>query len=327
MSKDTALSTVDDISQDISGVEISDSGDICKSCSDTTNMEICANCGKEGDSLKSCAACKLVKYCSRDCQIAHRKLHKKECRKRVAELHDEKLFKDPPSLNDDCPICFLRLPTHTDGSRYKGCCGKVICSGCIYAVAKRDEDALCPFCRVPTAMTDEEIIKRLHKRADADDVLAIHALGIYYSERKNGPLDYDKAMGLWEQAAEIGHDASITSIGRSYIYGYGVEKDEKKALHYWELAAMGGCSNARYNLGVFEHSAGNKERALRHYMIAVESGHNGSLKQIQELYSEGKATKDEYTKALRAYQKYLGEVKSRQRDEAAAAFEGFKYYA
>ena len=90
---------------------------------------------------------------------------------------------------------------------------------------------------------------------------------------------------------------------------------------------MGGCSNARYNLGVFEHSAGNKERALRHYMIAVESGHNGSLKQIQELYSEGKATKDEYTKALRAYQKYLGEVKSAQRDEAAAAFEGFKYYA
>ena len=33
-------------------------------------VSVCANCGKEGDNLKSCAACKLVKYCSRDCQQA-----------------------------------------------------------------------------------------------------------------------------------------------------------------------------------------------------------------------------------------------------------------
>ena len=41
----------------------------------------CANCGKgdeNGDSLKACTACKMVKYCNRECQIAHRKQHKKE---------------------------------------------------------------------------------------------------------------------------------------------------------------------------------------------------------------------------------------------------------
>ena len=37
-------------------------------------------------------------------------------------------------------------------------------------------------------------------------------------------------------------------------------------------------------------------------------------------------TKDEYSKALRAYQSYLGEIKSDQRDEAAAYDEEFKYY-
>ena len=32
--------------------------------------------------------------------------HKKECKKRAAELYDEKLFKDPPPP-DECPICLL----------------------------------------------------------------------------------------------------------------------------------------------------------------------------------------------------------------------------
>ena len=39
----------------------------------------------------------------------------------------------------------------------------------------------------------------------------------------------------------------------------------------------------------------------------------------------GKATKDVYTKALRSYQEYLNEVKSSQRDKAAAAREDYKY--
>ena len=72
-------------------------------------LSVCANCGKEGSKLKACTACKLVKYCNRECQITHRPQHKKECRKRASELHDEKLFKQPPS-KDDCPICFLKLP-------------------------------------------------------------------------------------------------------------------------------------------------------------------------------------------------------------------------
>jgi hypothetical protein len=53
------------------------------------------NCGKAEDieaKLKACLACRLVKYCSRDCRIAHRPQHKKPCRKRTAELYDEELF-------------------------------------------------------------------------------------------------------------------------------------------------------------------------------------------------------------------------------------------
>ena len=36
------------------------------------------------------------------------------------------------------------------------------------------------------------------------------------------------------------------------------------------------------------------------------------------MYSNGDATKEDYTKALQSYQTYLRGIKSRQRDEAAA---------
>jgi hypothetical protein len=79
----------------------------------------CANCGKAEEldaKLKTCNACKLVKYCGSECQIAHRPEHKRGCMERAAEfqLHDEELFKQPPK-GDDCPICFLLLPAMGSG--------------------------------------------------------------------------------------------------------------------------------------------------------------------------------------------------------------------
>ena len=92
----------------------------------------CANCGKGEESsgeLNACTSCKMVKYCNISCQKAHRSQHKKEC---MRHAHDEKLFKQPPQP-EDCPICFLLLPSINTGRRYKLCCGKDICSGCVHA--------------------------------------------------------------------------------------------------------------------------------------------------------------------------------------------------
>ena len=61
-------------------------------------------------------------------------------------------------------------------------------------------------------------------------------------------------------------------------------------------------------------------------MIAVEFGNNESLKKIKQMYTNGHATKDDYAKALRAHQAYQDEIKSDQRDKAAASSDTFKYY-
>ena len=289
----------------------------------------CANCckGEEdiGD-LKACTACKMVKYCNRYCQIAHRPQHKKACKKRAAELHDEKLFKQPPPA-EDCPICMLPLPSFHTGSKYRACCGKMICSGCIHAVAKRDGGVgLCPFCRTPTP-TPEEIVEQYKKRAEIDDAEAIRNLGCCYSDGELGlPQDRAKSFELWHRAGVLGEATSYYCIGCAYRNGDGVERDEKKAIHYWELAAMGGDAMARHNLGVYEACAGNMERALKYLMIAAGCGHTNSLEMIKQMFLKGHATKDDYAKALLSYQANLVEIKSPQRDEAAAFNDKYKYY-
>ena len=112
----------------------------------------------------------------------------------------------------------------------------------------------------------------------------------------------------------------------AYLHGRGVERDMKKAVHYWELAAMGGHVATRHNLGISEGLDGNIDRALKHFMIAVNFGDNDSLENIKQMYMDGDATKEDYAKALRAYQTYLVEIKSPQRDEAAAYRDEYKYY-
>jgi NRPS condensation-like uncharacterized protein len=87
---------------------------------------------------------------------------------------------------------------------------------------------------------------------------------------------------------------------------------------------MRGNDKARHRLGLEENS-GNTDRALKHHLVATGAGHKESLKIIRELYTDGHATKDDYTAALRARQDYSVEVKRAQRDEAAAFEEYYKY--
>ena len=165
------------------------------------------------------------------------------------------------------------------------------------------------------------------KRVEVNDEKAIYSLGTFYRYGMNGmPQDYIKALELWHKAAELGYSTAYNAIGSAYEMGIGVEMDKKKALHYFELAAMGGCVVARFNLGNMECRAGNMDRALKHHMIAARDGYSKSLKRIQESYSEGDATKDDYKKSLQLYQKYLVEIKSTQRDEAVAADDMYRYY-
>lgn len=238
-------------------------------------MLVCASCGKGGDNLKTCTACKSVKYCNRDCQISHRPQHKKECRKIAAGLQerkaiissngtakireksiisDDELFGDPPA-KEECPVCMVSMPFSNHGvccakKIYHPCCGKVICNGCMTTaneeMKKGNLKKCCPFCRIPNPSSDEEYIQRVKKRMEQNnDVEAYYELGSLYQSGHFGlPQDLSTAFDLYKKAAELGSSRGHYSTAGMYMCALGVEKDGEKALYHWQLAAIGGDENA-----------------------------------------------------------------------------------
>jgi len=169
---------VDNITKDFDSVAILD------------DMSTCASCGKEGlsDDMNTCNKCQMVKYCNAACKKKHRSKHKKACERRVAELHEEALFKEVEP--EECPICMLPLPL--EGSViFESCCGKTICAGCIYTMQLSEGGGdLCAFCRTPKAAPGKETIKRVQKLMDKGYAEAFNSFAGYYT------LDYDFSYSI-----------------------------------------------------------------------------------------------------------------------------------
>jgi len=285
-------------------------------------MCCCASCGvaEAGDvKLKNCTACYLVKYCSIKCQKDHRPKHKRACKNRAAELHDEILFKQPESTHlGDCPICCIPLPLDLGKSSMMSCCSKVICKGCSHANQKREfeerRDQKCPFCREPTPATSEGCDKQMMKRIEMNDPVAIFQGGGEQYIKGN----YRSAFEYFTRAAELGYADAHYRLSTLYEDGEGVEKDKGKEMHHLEVATIGGHPRARNNLACHEWRNGNKERAVKHFIIAAAQGHDGSIKALMDVFREedGMVSKEELTAVLRAHQVAVDATKSPQRKAA-----------
>ena len=94
--------------------------------------------------------------------------------------------------------------------------------------------------------------------------------------------------------------------------------DKKKAVHHWQIAAIMGNTHARYNLGAAECENRNYQRAMKHFMIAAKCGLKDSLDAVMRGFKKGYVTKEEFENTLRGYQASCEEIKSEQRDRAAA---------
>jgi len=288
------------------------------------DTSVCANCGKEGNGsdMNTCNKCKMVKYCNAACKKKHRKKHKKACEKRVAELFDEQLFKevDEPA---ECQICFLPLPCdENEYAIFQSCCGKIVCHGCIYAMEVSEETKdLCPFCRKPPPTSEIEVVKRIEKLMESGHAKGTYLAACGYAAGTYGTAqDWNKANELYLKAGELGCADGYHSLAYSYNNNdRGVVKDQKKFEHYIGLAAIKGHTISRVLLASLEQLDGNEERAYKHWIIAAKAGRKRSLDMVQEGFIKGVVTKDEYADTLRAYQKRQNEIKSDDRDKAAAS--------
>jgi TPR repeat protein len=293
--------------------------------SEAAEMMCCASCGiAEVDDikLKKCNACKSVRYCSVNCQRDHRPQHKRACKKRVAELRDEILFKQPEiSHYGDCPICLLPLSIDTNTFTMMACCSKWICHGCNYANQMRELDESlerkCAFCRHPIPKSQKKAEMNLMNRIEANDPAAMCAMGTFRYQEGN----YKSAFEYFSKGAELGDAGAHYELSCLYRDGRGVEKDKKKQLHHLEEAAIGGDPEARNNLGCYEGGNGRTDRAIKHFIIAANLGHDNALKTVKSLFSTGRVSKEDFASALRAHQAAVDATKSPQREAAEAALQ------
>ena len=280
----------------------------------------CASCGiAEVDDikLKECDGCDLVRYCSDACQQDHRSQHEAKCKERAVELRDAILFSQPESSHmGDCPICCLPMPLDYKSILYT-CCSKLICRGCSQAnkLCQRRENMqqTCPFCRKSAPETREESDRNLMKRIEANDPAAIRQKGYKHSDGG----DHDGAFNHWKKAAELGDAAAHYELSILYQNGQGVEKDEKKRVYHLEEAAIRGHPYARHNLGWYEESNGEIDRAVKHWIIAANLGFDNSIQALKECYKDGFVRKDDFAAALRAHHAAVDAMKSPQREAAA----------
>ena len=300
----------------------------------------CAECGKGGASLKMCKSCMSVKYCDATCQRNHWPTHKKDCKLRAAELRDKALFKDPPP-KEDCPICFLPMPSklihcvslpnatlssvpinvfskanvqlaNEQSKIYYPCCGKSICKGCAYSCRTSGNDDKCPFCNSERAgKTKQDIGEEIRKRVEANDAGATCLLAGSYSQGLNGfQQDRTQAIKLFTKAAELGYSNAHYGLGLVFKQ----QGDMKKARFHYEVAAMAGHETARNNLGCLENDSGNIVRALKHWLIAASAGCFRAMDALITCFEEGYVSRESIDSTLKTYNNSCAEMRSKARD-------------
>lgn len=281
----------------------------------------CSNCGRS-ENLKTCNTCHTAKYCNADCQKAHWKKHKMDCKTIAADLHDVMLFKEPPK-RPDCEICFLPLPLNRCRVMYQPCCGKTLCYGCLHYSNIHAKNAYqpCPFCREESTTNYPDAIKLMEGRMKLNDAGAFYTLGSKYKDGVHGiQRDYKKAFQLMSRAAELGSTDALYHVGFMLFMGQGVKKNERKAIQTFEIGAMRGCENARFNLAGFEP---NKQKANKHLMIAARQGVDDAMNLVKQEYNAKRISKDDFEYTKSKYEEMVESLKSEQRDNAVSIYKAF----
>jgi len=325
MADDEAGGASEAVADQLAAVHLSAS-----SSSDAPGDKRCASCGKAGDGLKRCTACQSVWYCGVQCQIDHRKAHKKECKRIKRELGMWK----PPHPTEECPVCLVNLPLLSKKASYWACCGQTVCQACKAETEralnitnrKRKDKKLppmkdsCAFCRVPVHTNYSEMIKSLEERVGKGDLNAMAALTGYYRDGLYGLVrDEAKALELLHRAADLGFPEAIRNLGCCFLLGdLGVIRDEEKGRTYLEDAAKKGDVGARCILGDLEADCQHHDLAMKHFKLAAAAGDKDSTKPLWKYFSLKKLDKAELEEILRAHHAACDEMNSEERERYEA---------
>ena len=102
---------------------------------------------------------------------------------------------------------------------------------------------------------------------------------------------YQQEFKLIERAAEIGDNRGLCILGRSYVRGYMVEKDLKKAKKLLEKALSQGEKDLAPQMlaEIYEQSKeeGSASKAVEYYELSADHGNVASMLALKGIYENG----------------------------------------
>lgn len=99
--------------------------------------------------------------------------------------------------------------------------------------------------------------------------------------------NYDKSLAIWQILAKQGNLIAVNNLGFMYEKGYGLVRNEKKAVHLYKKAAEGGVSVAQFNYGEALYLGKginkNKIEATKWLLLALNRGSKDALYLLKEV--------------------------------------------
>ena len=296
-------------------------------------ISTCAACGKADDNLKSCTACHLVKYCNRKCQISHRPKHKKECRKRAAELKHAGDDNISNSIDNELSegISSVSISDSVSGSTDKKTSTSYEQNNNyeydISKVAAISDDELfkdpppkeeCPICMLPMPYASGSCggVQTQYQTC-CGKIVCYGCMVAARKEIVKGNIkrwcpfcripisssneEYVKRI---KKRVELNDAEACEMLGSAYITGnFGLPQDYERAVELFCQGAKFGSYNTHYILGSIVYQGDSSElveqdmkQAIHHYKVAAIGGHEGARHQLGIIELEYNDNTDEAMK-------------------------------
>ena len=130
---------------------------------------------------------------------------------------------------------------------------------------------------------------------------AMYRLAYEYSEGTFGEEECSECIGYYEAAVELGDAGAAVQLGILYTYGEIIGQDYEKALMLFEFAANNGRKDVYYNIGEVYRLKGMWDEAIENYEKALQEGCLYAALPLGVFYEKGYGVEVNEEKAFELY--------------------------
>lgn len=255
--------------------------------------------------LKCCSKCKLVWYCSTDCQKQDWDRHKKkECEKHQILHENKKEMKELGIKKNDLELLIAKASMDSDNGYASSAVGQYFLYGYgikidyiqaaywfqksadkghpsgLYLLAQMYFDGL-------GKQMDKKIAFELNlKSAKKGFPPAQYMTGVYYQKVT---IDHHKAVYWYQLAADQGEKRAHNNLAFYYTSGLGgVDINMDTFVYHIKISAKLGYTLGMCNLGIYYEDKSRYELAIKWYKLAADKEYDEAQYMLGKIYYLGR---------------------------------------